>query len=289
VVIFIDNSEDLVVINVNEGAVLRGIDGVIFAEGDETTILNEGTIAGTGEATEAVIYFDRDADGALNTLTNTGTISNTGEDGDADAINFNGDPGTTGGEARGCLENDGALVLCQVEVNITNSGTISAARDNSSNAAIRVESDAVMSGTIANETGGTIIGAHTGININGAHSSHDLTISNAGNIEGTSGDGVLITGAGVTLNNLAGGVITGGDAGVQVASTTITIDIGPSNLNDVAVAAVNNTFVNAGTISGTRASVDLTGAGEAVTFEQRGGALTGDFLGSSDFMESCRT
>jgi len=136
----------------------------------------------------------------------------------------------------------------------------------------------VVSGTITNVAGGTILGARNAINVNGAHSAHNLTITNAGTIEGTSGDGIVITGAGVTLNNQAGGVITGGDAGVQVASTAITVDIGPSNVEDFEVLAINNTFTNAGTISGGRASFDASGAGEAITFTQQGGSLIGFLL-----------
>ena len=330
VVIFIDNSEDDVSITNAATGILRGVDGVIFQEGDALTLVNEGLIEGTGNATEGVVYFDRDADGEVNSITNSGTITGVGgptigvdtllgtdpstgvvgdeegiarftlvntatgvisntdtaDDGDSDAINFNGDPGTTGGEARGCLEDSGARVLCQVEVDITNAGEISTARDSGSNAAIRFESDVVVSGTITNEATGNITGASNGIIVNGAHSDHALTITNSGTIEGTSQAGVEITGAGVTLNNLAGGTIIGGDAGVEIASTSITIDIGPSNMNDVAVAAIGNTFVNAGTISGGNASVDASGAGEGITFEQQGGALTGDFLGSTGFTDT---
>lgn len=316
VAIFIDNSEDDVVITIAETGILRGVNGVIFQEGDGLTLTNNGLIEGTGIADEGVLYFDRDTDSALNTVTNNGTITNLGggatigidalldtttitlvntgtisnlngmDDPDSDAINFNGDPGNTGGEDRGCLEGDGAFVLCQFQIDFTNSGTISAARDNVSNAAIRVEQDAVINGIITNQDGGTISGASNAIFINGAHSDHNLTISNAGDITGTSGSGILITGAGVTVNNLAGGVISGGDSGLFVEDTSITVDIGPSNLENVLVAAINNTFVNAGTISGTRASVDLSGAGEAVTFEQQGGgALLGDFLGTTNFTD----
>ena len=187
-------------VNIDEGAHLQGVNGVIFIEGDETTITNNGFIENTGNADEGAIYYDRDADGEVNTLVNNGTIINSGggptigvdsllgtdpssgtvgdeegiarftlnntggifntdvEDSDSDAINFNGDPGTTGGEARGCLEQDGTFVLCQFEIDITNSGTISAARDNGSNAAIRIEQDAVVSGTITNTADGSIIG-----------------------------------------------------------------------------------------------------------------------------------
>ena len=285
VVIFIDNSEDNVVVNIASTGVLRGDNGVIFQEGDGLTLTNDGLIEGTAaeaDPDEGVLYFDRDTDSTLNTVTNNGIITNLGggptigidalldtttvtlvntgtisslngsDDSDSDAINFNGDPGNTGGIDRGCLEGDGASVLCQFQIDFTNSGTISAARDNSSNAAIRIEEDAVVSGTITNLAGGMITGASTGIYVNGAHAPHSLTITNAGTISGTSATGITITGPGVTLNNQAGGIITGGDVGVRVADTTITIDIGPSNVDDVVVLANGNTFTNAGTISGAR-------------------------------------
>lgn len=288
VVIFVDNSEDNVTINIASTGVLQGVNGVIFYEGDGATIINDGIIEGTGEADEAVVYFDRDADGLVNSLTNngtitsvggatigvdtllgtdpssgtvgdeegiarftllnTGTISNTGTDSDADAINFNGDPGNTSGSDRGCLE--GALVLCRVEVDITNSGTISADRDSSSNAAIRVEQDAVISGTILNQTGGMIVGGSNAITIDGAHADHDLLITNAGTITGTSSSGIWIAGSGVTVNNQAGGVITGGDEGILIEGTTITVDNGATNTENVAVTADNINVTNAGTISG---------------------------------------
>lgn len=327
VVVFIDNSEDDVIVNNLDTGIMRGANGVIFAEGDGVTINNDGLIEGTGNASEGVIYFDRDADSAVQTLINTGTITSLGggptigfdsllgndpssgtvgdetgisnfvlnnsgiisntdtSDSDSDAINLNGDPGTTGGAARGSLE--GTQVNSQIMLDITNSGTISTARDNSSNAGIRVEDDAVVSGTISNEATGQITGANRGITINGAHADHNLTINNAGLIEGTSNDGILISGAGVTVNNLADGTISGDDAGIEVASTVIDIDIGATDMVDVAIAAINNTFINAGTITGGNASFDASDAGESVTFTQLGGGvLTGDFLGTTAFDDS---
>ncbi len=289
VVIFVDNSEDDVVINVLSTGVLQGLDGVIFYEGDGAIITNDGLIAGTGEATEAVVYFDRDADGAVNSLTNngtitsvggatvgvdvllgtdpssgtvgdeegiarftlvnTGTISNTGTDSDADAIHFNGDPGNTGGEDRGCIEGD--RVNCVIEVDLTNSGTISASNANTSNAAIRSESDAVLRGTIVNEAGGMITGATNAIRINGAHADHSVTISNAGTINGQAEAGILIGGTGVTVANQAGGTISGDDEGIRIDGDSISVRI--LGGSDVAVDTVpaNTSITNAGTISGT--------------------------------------
>ncbi|MEP3421787.1 MAG: autotransporter domain-containing protein [Erythrobacter sp.] len=288
VVIFVDNSEDDVIINIASTGVLQGLDGVIFYEGDAAVITNEGLIEGTGEATEAVVYFDRDADGELNTLinngtissvggatvgvdsllgtdpssstvgdeegiarfrlVNTGVISNTGSDSDADALHLNGDPGSSGGEDRGCIEGD--RVNCIIEVDITNSGTISAARNNSSNAAIRSESDAVLRGTIVNEAGGMITGASNAIRINGAHADHDVTISNSGTINGVAEAGILIGGSGVTVVNEEGGVISGDDEGIRLDGDSITVRLfGGSDVSED-TTPTDTVITNSGTISG---------------------------------------
>ena len=341
VVVFIDNSEDdITVINTATG-VLSGVNGVIFGEGDTTTIINDGLIEGTGNADEGVIYFDRDADSNANTIINTGTItsvdgatigfdsllgtdgssgtlfdetgtslfvldnsgiiSNTGTDSDSDAINLNGDPGTTGGVARGSIEISAAGVTqvnSQIEVDITNSGTISATRDSSSNAAIRSEDDAIISGTITNTATGVITAAESGIRIAASHGEHSVTIDNSGLIEGDTNSAIFITGSGVTVNNLAGGIILGDDFGIEVdplqseedGFINISIfDEAAGTTADVltAVTAVNNVFVNAGTIEGGDGSFSALNASEAITFTQLGGGtLTGDFEGTSAFDDS---
>ena len=341
VVVFIDNSEDdITVINTATGT-LSGVNGVIFGEGDTTTIINDGLIEGTGNADEGVIYFDRDADSNANTIINTGTItsvdgatigfdsllgtdgssgtlfdetgtslfvldnsgiiSNTGTDSDSDAINLNGDPGTTGGVARGSIEISAAGVTqvnSQIEVDITNSGTISATRDSSSNAAIRSEDDAIISGTITNTATGVITAAESGIRIAASHGEHSVTIDNSGLIEGDTNSAIFITGSGVTVNNLAGGIILGDDFGIEVdplqseedGFINISIfDEAAGTTADVltAVTAVNNVFVNAGTIEGGDGSFSALNASEAITFTQLGGGtLTGDFEGTSAFDDS---
>jgi hypothetical protein len=72
-VIFIDNSENNTEINIANGAVLSGFDGVIFIEGDGTTINNSGDIIGTGAAEEGVIYIDRDTDSDVILINNNST------------------------------------------------------------------------------------------------------------------------------------------------------------------------------------------------------------------------
>ena len=255
-----------------------------------------GTAASSGDTASATAENPNQFGGTLVlTLNNSGTIENTGS---GNAIFFNGDPGSTsegssGSQQRGCIENiaGGATnIQCQFNIDLDNSGTISAASD----IAIRGEDEAVISGTIDNTADGTISGT-TGILIAGAHAEHDLAITNAGAITGTDGAGLSITGDGVDLVNQAGGSITGTTAGLFVSGSTATVRSSDRNdLNtittengdiDIVVAGINNTFSNAGAIAGggdAPISVDLSGAGEAVTFNQLGGGvLTGDFLGTS--------
>ena len=270
-------------------------------------------------------------------LTNTGTITNTGTEGDTEAIRFDGAPGntsegsleidraeelaqfdfpagTTGFAAiidsdsdaspRRCIENvagtSGPAINCQVNVTIENSGVISSTAGD----AIANTNDAVLNGTINNAEGGTISGATAGVQVTGAHSEHDLAINNSGTISASAGDGVVVSGDGVALTNLAGATISGTDAGLVVEASAFTIEsVGRNALNnqnilvddgsgaaipevttvDITNTNLNNTFTNSGTISGGTASVDLTDAGSAITFSQIGGALTGNFLGTTEF------
>ncbi len=79
-VIFIDNSENNTTINIADGAALWGENGVIFIEGDGTTIVNDGDIIGTGEAEEGVIYIDRDTDSDTILINNRATGRITAQD-----------------------------------------------------------------------------------------------------------------------------------------------------------------------------------------------------------------
>ncbi len=49
--------------------------GVIYGEGDGLDILNQGTIRGTGDAEQGVIYIDRDTDSDTNFIRNRATGS----------------------------------------------------------------------------------------------------------------------------------------------------------------------------------------------------------------------
>ena len=172
-------------VTINNDGIIRGTgdanEGVIYfdrdADSTENVINNTGlitsisghaigvdTLLGTVGGDETTADPSTFTGIATFTLNNSGTISNTltdisdGSNGNSDAINFNGDPGNTSegsvsgssnDSPRGCIENIAGQadpqINCQINLDITNSGTISAARDSTSNAAIRSESDAVLS------------------------------------------------------------------------------------------------------------------------------------------------
>lgn len=334
-VIFIDNAENNTSINVHEGATLRGANGVLFLEGDGTTINNNGDIIGTGAQEEGVIYIDRDTDSDLISISNgatgriiaedngpaiaiellladgeddaehvgvqsaladfptvtilnrgiietTGTVSD-----DNDAINIAGNPGTTGGFSRACIEttdSTGAAVAtpalnCIVNLQVINTGTIQSNFDNSGVAAITVEDDALVDGRITNLSGGTITGTVNGIRIadivvGSETAEHNLVIANQGTISGTgtSSRGLDLEGDGVTVVNRTGGTISGLSTGISV---------GAGSSNGVDNSGVNNTIHNQGTISGGSFSIDSNEAEGRVRVVARGGAVfIGDIRGS---------
>ena len=271
-VVYIDRDADGLVNTITNNGTIRSVNGA--AIGVDTLLGNDpkSTTIGDEEGIARV------------TIVNTGTIENTNGDDtneDNDAINFDADNTISGGNIRGCLE--GALVLCQVELNLTNSGTISAARDNAENAAIRVENDVVMMGSIVNETTGIITGGSNAITISGAHADHNLDIENDGTITGTSSSGIWITGAGVRVQNLANGTISGGDEGIRIEGSVITInpDVnipGVSTMENVAVAADGITVENDGEITGGEAGIFFgDNAADGVVTNNSTGIVTGGF------------
>jgi len=335
-VIFIDNAENNTAINIHAGATLSGLDGVIFIEGDGTTINNNGDIIGTGAQEEGVIYVDRDTDSDLITIANgatgqiiaqdngpaigielliadgeddpehvgvqsalsdfpTVTIQNRGlievtgsVSDDNDAINIAGNPGTTGGLARSCIETvDSAgnpvmtpALNCIVNLQVINTGTIRSNFDNSGVAAITIEDDAMAYGRITNLTGGLITGTVNGIRVgdivDGSETAdHDLVIVNRGTISGTgtSSRGIDLEGDGVTIVNQTGGTISGLSTGISV---------GAGATSGVDNSGLNNVIHNQGTISGGNYSIDSNEAEGAVRVVVRsGGTFVGDVRGSA--------
>ncbi|QNK67619.1 autotransporter outer membrane beta-barrel domain-containing protein [Variovorax sp. PAMC26660] len=182
--------------------------------------------------------------GGNGTVTNSGTIAASGVDGQGVVIG--------GGTAQ-----------------VTNSGTIQAL--GSGGRAIYLYADPGDTLTVNNQAGGKIIGAGTGVQLNG-----NGTVTNSGQISTTAADGMGVyfgTAAGAVVNT-QGGTITGGAAGVQfdfggdVTNTggTIRATTDGKNLDGghgVAIVGGLGTVINqgGGTIAGKLYGVSLADGG----------------------------
>ena len=138
VAIFVDNGEDGVTIN-NSG-LIQGDDGVIFLEGDGATLVNSGTIEGTGAQTEGVIFIDRDADSLVNTITNqaSGVVTSVG----GPTISVESLLGTVGGgDPEGATPAEPSTFTGVSDVVISNAGQILNTGTDSSDSAITLLAD----------------------------------------------------------------------------------------------------------------------------------------------------
>ena len=224
-----------------------------------------------------------------------GTVSD-----DNDAINIAGNPGSTGGFDRDCIEtvdSTGAAVAtpalnCIVNLRIENGGIIRANYSDTENgatgtAAITIEDDALFVGTIRNRALGLITGDQNGIRIgdivdNGETAEHDGQITNFGTISGTGmgSRGIDLEGDGITIVNQASGTISGVASGVT---------IGAGTSGGIGNSGVNNEIRNFGTISGGTYSVDSNEAEDIIRIANfGGGVLDGDIRGSEGNVDRLR-
>lgn len=218
--------------------------------GSNTSVVNNGTLTGTGAAGRAntaatrvygVLSNSTGADFANVSVVNTGTI----------AVTENGI-----GISRGVYAGENIASMT-----ISNAGTISATRNGTGTAAVAAidSDDDVAALTVTNRAGATISGTGTGVRaIQGRAQS--FTIANAGTITGPAGgQAIVVYGAGnAILTNAATGVITGDvrftDADPQNATTanrrnSATTNAGRINGN-IFYGAGNQTLTNTGTITG---------------------------------------
>ena len=162
--------------------------------------------------------------------------------------------------------------------------------------------NASITGSVLNS--GTITSVQYGIvldNIFGlAGTPSALAINNSNSItsSGTGFAGIALSGATITNNvtNAVGGNITANQgAGILLTNTTpSTVNAGPASvggsiINQGTISAKTGIMVtggstvaggitNSGNISGSRAAIDLTGEGAAMTINQQGGTITGAIL-----------
>ncbi|KQP72099.1 hypothetical protein ASF52_00755 [Methylobacterium sp. Leaf112] len=250
--------------------------------GSNTSLVNNGTLVGTGAAGRAntaatrvygVLTNSTGADFANVAVTNNGTI----------AVTENGI-----GISRGIYAGENIASMA-----ITNAGTISATRSGTGTAAVAAidSDDDVAALSVTNRAGATISGTGTGVRaIQGRAQS--FTIANAGAITGPAGgQAIVVYGAGNGfLTNAATGVITGDvrftDADPQVATTanrrnSTTTNAGRLSGN-IQYGLGSHTLTNTGAITGNIAFADVAASRNTVnlgTGSTIGGNITAQGLG----------
>ena len=153
-------------------------------------------------------------------------------------------------------------------------------------------SETASSGDVDNQSGGIITGYNAGIVAQYAPG----TVTNAGTIKsvGTAaelGSGGFASSAidllyGGSVNNESGGVISGANIGVSISNVdgAVTNDIGAvisGGKYGVYLLCPSATVINAGTISGTIASIDFSQSGANSLTLETGSVLNGDVIGSA--------
>ena len=277
--------------------------GVIVAEANGPAIGIETLLADGEDDAEDVGSQSATADFPTVVILNhngglieaNGTVSD-----DNDAINVAGNPGSTGGFGRDCIEtvdSTGAPVAtpalnCIVNLRIENGGIIRANYSDTANgatgtAAITIEDDALFVGTIRNRALGLITGDQNGIRIgdivdNDETAEHEGQIINFGTISGTGvgSRGIDLEGDGITITNQAGGTISGVASGVTV---------GAGSTSSIGNSGVNNEIRNFGTISGGNFAIDSNEAeGSVRIINFGGGVLDGVIRGSEGNIDRLR-
>lgn len=289
-VIDVDDNEENAVINNNATGILRAQQAAIFDEGNNTVINNAGLIEGLDDLNEGAIILDRDSENA--TITNSGVIQSVGGGTaigiDLDENNVRTHTITNTGTIQALDDNDSAgdglnfdatgtgVVSGVFNGTVTNSGTIQTSSSNSSAAGIRIEDDAIFSGTIDNLAGGLIQGVDNGFRI-GVLDHNGGTINNTGTI--SSGDNAIrIDGGGFNINNLEGGTIFGESEGIFLApndlfssgtivdrSFNITVNNAGgifSNNIGILTGGIDIDIINSGAITGSAVGISVLGGGQ---------------------------
>ena len=232
--------------------------------GSSLTLTNSGSIGGyvyiggigivTNQASGTIaggVVFSTMANADPGTLTNAGTIGSSGGSGD-NAVRFNG-PGTLTNLSGGTLTGvtDGVYLF--------------------------------HGGTVTNQAGATITGGTDGIYAR--QTGLLTTVTNAGAITGTAGNGIFLQ-AGGSVANQAGGSITGGVYGVYMThgsvggSSSVTNQAGGAIIGGtygvkISASAGAGTVTNAGSITGTSGTGLSVGAGVVNVTNLAGGTITG--------------
>ncbi|WP_162560851.1 autotransporter outer membrane beta-barrel domain-containing protein [Methylobacterium durans] len=260
-------------------------DKTVLLSGSNTTVVNNGTLTGTGAAGRAnnagTRVYGVLADSSSGDIANVAVVNN----------------GTIGVTENGVGISRGVYAGEDIaSMTLTNNGRISATRSATSTGTAAVAAvdsdDDVVALTVTNRTGGQITGTGTGARaVQGRARSY--TLVNEGTITGPAGgQAIVIYGAGnASLTNAASGTITGDVRLVDADSANPTNNRRNSTtLNagriagNVVLGAGSHTLTNTGTITGgitlndVAASVNTVnlGAGSVI-----GGAITAQGRGTN--------
>ena len=262
--------------------------GVFLGNGGTVTNQANGTISGIGGADGI------DINGGAGAVTNGGTITST--DSTAIFLRQNGNvtnlqDGTITGKFFGILTqglpagtvlNTGSITATDTIDGVGVSGFVSSLTNQTggtiSGGKSGVEINASGGATVTNEQGATITGGTNGIITNG-------TLINAGSITATGAAGTGVSGNISSLTNQTGGTISGGQYGVFLLSVgaTVTNEQGATmsgvSGNGVHLAGAGTSLTNSGTISGTVATGVFLNDG--IVTNQNSGTITGGSGGST--------
>ena len=239
----------------------------VYSSSGSATVTNAGTISGTAASSSGVALYaggvvTNDAGGVISggasgvflkagslTVSNAGSIS-----GGAAGVNASGSGGGSAvdNSESGVISGGVYGVHMGARGQVTNAGTISGTGTSSSGVAFDV------GGLVTNGSGGSISGTANGVLLKAV----SITVTNAGTISGGL-VGVNSSGfnPGSAVDNSAGAVITGGAYGVYLSAS--------------------GEVTNAGTISGSKASVTFPNGGFLTL--QTGSVLNGDAVGGGAF------
>ncbi|HEV8678629.1 MAG TPA: Hint domain-containing protein, partial [Stellaceae bacterium] len=243
-------------------------------------VVNDGTVAATGASgdgidlrgggtidnaagTALIAGYDNGVyiTGAAGTVSNAGTIEATGTSGRGVYLTAGGSVTNTG---TGLIEGGLYGIGIGTAGTVANSGTILGT--GIFGYGIRLVGDS----SVAN-TGTGLIAGYNGVHL------YTGTVSNAGTILGTTSDGVYLRGG--SVSNAAGGLIQGGNAGVEAFVSAATVANSGAITGGLGVA-----FFAGGSIDN-QAGGSIQGAGDGVYVNGGGGTLTnaGTILSTGNF------
>ena len=191
--------------------------------GGTTGISDTGTLTVTNTATGTISGTSFGVDAVIANVTNSGAIQSTGTGIHGSGTGTSNVTNNVGGVITGGA---GAAIFANDRLNVTNAGKIDAA--------------------------GTTIGSFTGVTVNNTgditsggsaiSSFGHVDVVNAGKIEAPVGIGIFARdGTAATINNLSGGIITGGVAGILGTNINVTSNDGTIEATEATRAAIGAT------------------------------------------------